>query len=123
MHLSQETLYLLIGALIGLSSSSIGALIDYLLTKKRNNQKESILPGCVLLVSGMLGLIGLCFTVTTFFLTGGLKLALLSGLGVLGGFTIAFMLLSLGWLLFADHAPSKEFLQKKDSPTKPAAND
>ncbi|MEJ2748610.1 MAG: hypothetical protein P8183_12005, partial [Anaerolineae bacterium] len=71
--MSQETLYLLIGALIGLSSSSIGALIDYLLTKRRNNQKESILPGCVLLVSGMLGVIGLCFTITTFFLTGGLK--------------------------------------------------
>lgn len=119
MNLSQETSYLLIGAFIGFSSSGIGALVDFLIARRNRNQDKEKLPGCILLVTGSLGFLGLLVTVTSFFLSGGLQLALLSGLGVLGGFTITFMILTLGWLLLADRSPSPELFPKEQSQKKP----
>ena len=118
MDMSQETAYFLIGALVGLCGSGIGALVDYFIAKRQSNKKERVLPGCIFLVTGSLGLIGLLFTTVAFLLTGGVRLALLSGLGVLGGFTVTFMLLTLGWLLFVDRSPSSDYFEK-ESPQEP----
>lgn len=103
-----NTTYLLIGGIIGFTSSTLGAIIDYSIAPRRENSEEEHLPGCMLLVSGTLGLIGLVVTLISFFLTKGFRPAVMTGIGVLAGFTIAFIVLIIAWFITADRETQQE---------------
>ena len=54
---------LLIGIGIGLISALIGALVDYLIGRRRRERKTNGPPGCLMIVAGALGLTGIVVTV------------------------------------------------------------
>jgi len=90
-----------IGAVIGITSSVCGAVIDYF--RSRNTEKiKSGLPGCIYLVSGGLGLLGFIVIVVSFILKS-VGRALSAGLGVFVGFTMSFILLMILWVFIQKH--------------------
>ncbi len=97
--MSQDTIYLLIGSGVGFASATIGALIDYLISRRRNNIGKRQLPGCMmLLTTGVLGFIGVVVTIAFYFLTGQIRPAVMAGIGVLGSFLVMFVAITLIWI-------------------------
>lgn len=86
----------LIGAIIGTTSSICGALIDYFRLRDSKGEEASGVPGCIFLVSGGLGLLGIIVIVISF-IAQNLGRSLWAGLGVLVGFTISFIVLVILW--------------------------
>ena len=96
----QDTSILFIGLGIGFATALIGGLIDYLISKSKNNsQKTNHLPGCMLYVAGVLGFLGIISIIVSFIMSGSIGPALVLGAGVLGGFYSGFALLIMGYLL------------------------
>ncbi|MCP5094566.1 MAG: hypothetical protein GY943_03315 [Chloroflexi bacterium] len=91
---------LLIGAGVGLISAIIGAIIDYrFISRNRKEQAElenGRLPGCIFLVSGSLGFLGIVVIFLSF-LVESVKRALIAGLGVGLGFFVGFVIMMLVW--------------------------
>ena len=91
-----------IGLAIGLSSAVIGAVVEYLIVRQRGDQSEDTerLPGCMLLVSGALGGVGMLAIGFALLTSGEVVRMLITGLGVGVGFFSGFVLMMLVWFLF-----------------------
>lgn len=89
-----------IGLAIGLVSAIIGAFVEYLIVRQRGDQETERLPGCMLLVSGALGGVGLLVIGFSLITSGEVVRMLITGLGVGVGFFSGFVILMLGWFLF-----------------------
>lgn len=96
----------LIGLAIGLISAILGAGVEYLIVRNRNEVETERLPGCMLLVSGGLGGAGLLATGFSLLISGEVVRMLVTGLGVGVGFFSGFVIMMLAWFLF--NRPSKE---------------
>jgi hypothetical protein len=93
--------YFLIGGGIGLVAAIIGASVEYLLARKRRQERRNDgPPGCLLIVAGALGLVGMGVAIASWLLTHSFRLAVVTGSGVLAGFFIGFAILFVGsvWL-------------------------
>ena len=102
MELNQDATYLLAGAAIGFTSSTVGAILDYLASRRRQVTNSDRKPGCMLPLSGLLGFIGLVVTILSFILSGKSRPSLLAGIGVVGSFSLTFIILTLGWLFITN---------------------
>lgn len=87
----------LIGGIIGLVSAIVGAVIDYRILKQPEEQANR-LPGCIFLVSGGLGLLGVVVIAFSFF-AATVRRSLIAGGGVLTGFFLGFLLMMLAWFV------------------------
>lgn len=98
----------LIGLAIGLASAVIGAVVEYLIVQQRGDKAEETkrLPGCMLLVSGGLGGVGMLAIGFSLLTSGEVVRMLITGLGVGTGFFGGFILMMLGW--FVLNRPSGE---------------
>ena len=88
-----------IGLGLGLVSAIIGAIVEYLIVRQRGVREAERLPGCMLLVSGGLGGIGLLAIGFSLLTSGEVVRMLITGLGVGVGFFIGFVLMMLGWFV------------------------
>ena len=88
-----------IGLAIGLMSAIIGAIIEYLIVRQRGDQEAERLPGCMLLVSGALGGVGMLVIGFSLITSGEVVRMLITGLGVGVGFFSGFVIMMLGWFL------------------------
>ena len=91
----------LIGLAIGLASAVIGAVVEYLIVQQRGDKAEDTerLPGCMLLVSGGLGGVGMLAIGFSLLTSGEVVRMLITGLGVGSGFFGGFILMMLGWFV------------------------
>ncbi|MCA9943377.1 MAG: hypothetical protein KC449_07840 [Anaerolineales bacterium] len=91
-----------IGLAVGLASAIIGAVVEYLIVRQRGEEAEDTerLPGCMLLVSGGLGGVGLLAIGFSLLTSGEVVRMLITGLGVGTGFFGGFVLMMLVWFLF-----------------------
>lgn len=96
----------LVGLAIGLASAIIGAIIEYLIVRQQGDREPERLPGCMLLVSGALGGVGLLVTGFSLITSGEVVRMLVTGLGVGIGFFGGFVMMMLGW--FVINRPSGE---------------
>lgn len=95
--------HLFIGGAVGFASAVIGGALQYRISSKKNDSPRAS-PGCMFIVAGSLGLIGLLMAAASLLLTGGIGLVLHSGIGVLVGFFAGFALMVLVWfMLFNRH--------------------
>ena len=90
----------LIGLAIGLISAIIGAGVEYLIVRNRDEPETERLPGCMLLVSGGLGGAGLLATGVSLLISGEVVRMLVTGLGVGVGFFAGFVLMMAAWFIF-----------------------
>ncbi|MEZ4595174.1 MAG: hypothetical protein R3D55_29120 [Chloroflexota bacterium] len=100
----------LIGLALGLVSAIIGALVEYLIVRQRSEQAQETerLPGCMLLVSGGLGGLGMLAIAFSLLSTGEVVRMLITGLGVTVGFFAGFLLMMLVWFLWERPSGHKE---------------
>jgi ABC-type Fe3+ transport system permease subunit len=92
----------IIGLAVGLVSAIVGAIVEYLIVRQRGDEAQETerLPGCMLLVSGGLGGVGLLAIGFSLITSGKVVRMLITGLGVGTGFFGGFVLMMLGWFLF-----------------------
>jgi len=89
----------MIGLAIGLVSAIIGAIVEYLIVRQRGDREAERLPGCMLLVSGGLGGVGMLVIGFSLITSGEVVRMLITGLGVGAGFFGGFVLMMLAWFL------------------------
>ncbi len=87
-----------LGFVVGAISAVVGALVEYLLARRRNSDEER-LPGCMIMMTGALGFVGIVSIVTGLVL-GELGRILWMGVGVGSGFVLGFLVLAGLWFLF-----------------------
>lgn len=87
----------LIGLGIGLTSAIVGAVVEYLIVRRREDQQMERLPGCMLLVSGALGGVGMLAIGVSLITSGEVVRMIITGLGVGVGFFTGFVLMMLTW--------------------------
>jgi hypothetical protein len=92
----------LMGGGFGLICAVVGAMIDYLLMRRQGEDEEFVLPGCMLLMIGALGLLGLVAIGVAFMTTGTIWPAVSTGVGVLLGFLAGFTIIFLTAIFFSD---------------------
>lgn len=95
MNLNLEWLAILTGLGIGLLSSIVGAALQYW-ALKRSSEITFRAPNLILPVSGLLGVMGLVAILLSL-ATGWLRLALFTGIGVLSGFLLGFIIMVALW--------------------------
>ena len=94
--MNENAYYFLLGGGFGLFCAIVGALVDFLLMRRRgDNDTENPLPSCMLLMIGALGMMGLLALGVSFLITGTIWSAIIVGAGVLLGFLIGFIVLFL----------------------------
>ncbi|MBK7893511.1 MAG: hypothetical protein WAS33_24355 [Candidatus Promineifilaceae bacterium] len=100
----------LIGLALGLVSAVIGAVVEYLIVRRHNEEAEEMerLPGCMLLVSGGLGGVGLLAIAFSLLSTGEVVRMLITGLGVTVGFFAGFVMMMLVWFWWERPSGNKE---------------
>lgn len=86
MTLDQQPLQLLIGGGVGLVSALIAGLVQHRIVRSGVEARSRRLPGCLMIVAGWLGMIGILVAAVSLAFTGRLNLAIVAGIGVLGGF-------------------------------------
>lgn len=91
--LSEQVRLFLIGGGLGLFCSVLGAFIDYVLARRRGGNSDENLPGCMLLMVGALGLVGLVAVGVSFLLIGTIWPPIIVGAGVMFGFLCGFSIL------------------------------
>ncbi|MBK8987521.1 MAG: hypothetical protein IPM39_15830 [Chloroflexi bacterium] len=91
--------YFLVGGGIGLISAVVGAFVDYFVGRRRRNDEEDHPPGCMLVITGILGVIGLAAMAVSLLFGGMVRIAVVIGLGVLSGFFVGFAVLFVGALV------------------------
>lgn len=89
-----------IGLAIGLASAIIGAIVEYLIVRQQGDREAERLPGCMLLVSGALGGVGLLAIGFSLITSGEVVRMLITGLGVGVGFFGGFIVMTVAWFLF-----------------------
>ncbi len=87
-----------IGGSIGFTSAIITAIIQYLINRKREVESPTR-PGCIFIITGALGCLGLIMLTTSWFLTGSVNPAIPPGIGVILGFFLGFGLMIFARLL------------------------
>ena len=95
-----------LGLAIGLASAIIGAIVEYLIVRQRGDREPERLPGCMLLVSGGLGGVGLLVIGFSLITSGEVVRMLITGLGVETGFFGGFVLMMIAWFLL--NRPAKD---------------
>lgn len=92
----------MIGLAVGLISAIVGGTVEYLIVRQRRDEAQETerLPGCMLLVSGGLGGVGLLVIGFSLITSGEVVRMLITGLGVGVGFFVGFVLMMLGWFFF-----------------------
>lgn len=88
-----------IGVAIGFTSAILGAIVEYLIVRRKRDQQTERLPGCMLLVSGALGGVGLVAIGFSLITSGQVVRILITGLGVGVGFFSGFILMMVGWFI------------------------
>lgn len=102
-----NTPLLFIGIGIGFSLAVIGGSIDYWLARRNQyEQRERLLPGCMLYLAGALGAAGLIAIVVSLVFSRSIGPALVLGAGVLAGFYAGFALLMFLYLFVKRYWPS-----------------
>lgn len=91
----------LIGGGIGLSSAILGALVEYRVVSHRQESEQRRLPGCMFLVSGALGFLGVIAIAITLLTSGEMARTLIAGVGVGVGFFVGFVLMILAWIFWS----------------------
>jgi hypothetical protein len=95
-----------IGIAIGLGIAVVGGLIDYWLGRRDQTVgHERLVPGCMVYLAGLLGLVGIIALLVSLLVSGSLGPAFVLGAGVLGGFYAGFALLLLLYLLVKRFGP------------------
>ena len=89
----------LIGVGIGLTSAIVGAIVEYLIVRRQGEQQTERLPGCMLLVSGALGGVGMVAIGISLITSGEVVRMLITGLGVGVGFFGGFILMMAAWFI------------------------
>ena len=89
-----------LGSTVGLVCSIIGAAVEYQRARmrRRREEEEGALPGCMIMMAGALGFMGVVALVVSLF-TGQVKRAVLLGTGVGVGFLLGFAFMVGLWLL------------------------
>ena len=87
--MAQWLMAILMGVLIGILTSLFGAMMSYFLYLRSSKERSFGPLGILLIIIGVLGLIGLVVLSISLFV-GQITLAILTGLGVLIGFTFTF---------------------------------
>ena len=95
----QQELQLLIGAAVGLIGAMTAGMLQYRIAIRNDDSRPRRLPGCLLLVSGWLGLVGLLVALVSLVLTGEMGPAIVPGMGVLAGFFVGSVAILCLWLL------------------------
>lgn len=92
----------LVGLALGFVSAIIGAVVEYLIVRQRGEQAQQAerLPGCMLLVSGGLGGVGMLAIAFSLLATGEVVRMLITGMGVTIGFFAGFLVMMLAWFLW-----------------------
>lgn len=83
---------------MGLSSAFIGAAIDWLRMRRLPDPNNGRLPGCLMLMVGALGFLGLVMFMITWVI-GRPRISIISGAGVIVGFFLMFVLLAVIWVM------------------------
>jgi drug/metabolite transporter (DMT)-like permease len=89
----------MIGIGVGLLSAILGGVLEFSISQRRA-EGNGRLPGCMLLVTGALGFVGVMVTLVSWLFDHNLSRPLTTGLGVGIGFFGGFVLLMITWLLF-----------------------
>lgn len=91
-----------LGSIVGLACAAIGAAVEHQRVRARRGREddENTLPGCMIMMVGALGFMGVIALLISLF-TGEMRRAVLLGLGIGAGFMFGFMLLAGMWLLLA----------------------
>jgi len=84
--------------MVGAVSAIIGALVEFLIARRRDPDADR-LPGCMIMMTGALGMTGVGAIGVSLF-TGQVGRALLMGLGVGSGFISGFLVMVGVWFLF-----------------------
>ncbi|MCA9935325.1 MAG: hypothetical protein H6662_12735 [Ardenticatenaceae bacterium] len=87
-----------LGFMVGAVSAVIGALVEFLIARRRDPDTDR-LPGCMIMMTGALGMTGIGAVGVSLF-TDQIGPTLLMGLGVGSGFLTGFLLMVLLWFLF-----------------------
>lgn len=82
---------------MGATSAIIGAILDFLLAQRRHPDANR-LPGCMILLSGALGVAGIV-SLLAGLLLGVFGRALLMGVGVSSGFLLGFLVMTAMWFM------------------------
>lgn len=99
----------LIGLALGFVSAVIGAVVEYLIVRRSESTEEGErLPGCMLLISGGLGGVGMLAIAFSLLATGEVVRMLITGLGVTLGFVAGFMVMMLAWFVAERPSAHKE---------------
>jgi len=100
MDPSTNLIFFLAGIIIGLLVALVGGVVEYRASLRAKGTVESNrLPGCLLYAVAGLALGGIVSGAASFFLTGGIKPALVLGAGLLSGFYAGFIILFVLWLV------------------------
>ncbi len=94
----------LVGLTVGFTSSAIGAIVDYRIMQQKDDAEESHTPGCMLIMSGFLGWVGIIVVGVSLFLQS-FNRALFAGLGVLLGFFAGFLVMLAFWFILQRNKP------------------
>ncbi len=94
----------LVGLTIGFTSSAIGAIVDYRVMQRKDTAEESHTPGCMLIMSGILGWVGIIVVGISLFLQS-FNRALIVGTGVLLGFFAGFLVMLALWFILRRNKP------------------
>lgn len=92
MLVEQVRLFLMGGG-VGLFCAVLGAFVEYVLARRRGGKEDANLPGCMLLMAGMLGIVGLAAIGISYLLIGTVWLPIVVGAGVMFGFLCGFIVL------------------------------
>lgn len=95
MDLETTQSLFLLGGIIGLTSSILGAIIDYRLAQNREDKDG--LPGCIFMVTGSLGFMGFVVLIISVLVEGSLRRPMITGGGVITGFLFGFVLMLSAW--------------------------
>lgn len=98
---TDDLTFFLIGGAIGLFSAVVGAIFDYYVNQPRNQRQENEPPGCMFIVAGSLGFAGLIAIVLSLLFTRSIRMAAVTGLGVLLGFFIGFSVLFIAAIVWS----------------------
>lgn len=94
--------YFLIGGGVGLVGAIVGASVDYLIARRRTQDRRANgSPGCLLIVAGGLGFVGLIVIIASWLLSNSVTPAVAAGAGVMVGFFLGFAVLFVGSVIWS----------------------
>jgi hypothetical protein len=98
--LSENLNMFMIGGGIGLVCAGLGAFVDFMVSRRRGAE-ENHLPGCMLLMTGALGFVGVVMLGVSYLFYQTFSPAFWMGVGVMAGFFLGFTFLFFAALLIS----------------------